>query len=190
LIASDLQFSGAGGLINLGLISADVSGQTLTLSTDTFANQGTVQAVNGSTLTISSANWANNAGTLVVDNATLNLDGTFTTPGLISRNGGTINVTGTWDNTGRNYSLTGTTGDFRLNGGTIRGGTLNQVGGVLRFSSSGSNILDALTVNGAMQLSESSAFVRLINGTSFTQADLTGSSSRLLMEGSTGTIRR
>jgi hypothetical protein len=143
--------------------------------------------LNGATLTISATNWNNATGTLAVNNGTLNLDGTFTDPGAISRTGGTINITGTWNNAGDSYLLSGSTGDFRLNGGRITGGTIAQDGGNLRFSSSGSNILDGVAISGALLLSETSAFVRLINGTSFTQADLTGSSSRLLIEGSTGT---
>jgi hypothetical protein len=186
IIGSDLQFSGLGTLINQGVISADIAGQTLTVSPDVFTNQATAQVLNGATLTISSASWSN-SGTLVVNNATLNLDGTFTNPGVINRTGGTINITGVWNNTGNTYALDATTGDFRLNGGRINGGTINQsAAGALRFSTSGSNILDAVTVNGTMQLSENSAFVRLLNGATFTQADLTGSSSRLLVEGTTG----
>jgi hypothetical protein len=187
IISSDLHFGGTGTIINQGLISADVTGQTLTVNPDTFTNQGTAQAINGATLTISATNWNNSTGVLLVNNGTLNLDGTFTNPGAINRTGGTINITGTWNNTGNSYLLSSSTGDFRLNGGTIRGGTVNQDGGALRFSASGSNILDAVTITGAMQLSESSAFVRLMNGATFSQADLTGASSRLLFEGTAAT---
>jgi hypothetical protein len=191
-ISSDLQFSGAGTLINQGQILANVSGGTLTINPDVFTNQGTVQAFTGSTVTISAQNWSNPTGTLsVINSGVLNLDGTFTNPGAISRDGGTINITGVWNNAGNTYALTGTTGDFRLNGGRIQGGTINQsANGRLRFSSSSANILDGVTVTGPLTLSETSSFVRLVNGTSFTQADLTGQSSRLLYEGTTGTTPR
>ncbi|MGH7937057.1 MAG: hypothetical protein ACREFG_00990, partial [Chthoniobacterales bacterium] len=140
---------------------------------------------NGATLTISSPNWTNAGGTLVLNNSTINLGGTFSDPGAISRTGGTINVTGTWNLS--NYLLSGSTGDFVLNGGTIKGGSLALDGGTLRFSNNGNNILDGVTVSGAMQLSASSAIVRLLNGTSFSEADLTGANSRLIVEGTTGT---
>ena len=184
-ISSDVQFSGLGTLINQGLISSDVAGQTLTINPDVFTNEGTLQATNGATLTISSPNWTNAGGTLVLNNSTINLGGAFTDPGAISRSGGTINVTGTWNLS--SYLLSETTGDFVLNGGTIEGGSLTLDGGTLRFSNNGNNILDGVTVSGAMQLSASSAFARLLNGTSFSEADLTGANSRLIVEGTTGT---
>jgi hypothetical protein len=175
-------------LINQGNIFADVNAATLTVNPDVFTNNGTVQAFTGSTLTINATNWSNPGGTLVaINSGVLNLDGTFTNPGAISRDGGTINVTGVWNNTGGSYTLNATTGNFRLNGGRINGGTINQsTDGGLRFSSSGSNILDGVSVNGPLTLSETSSFLRLINGTSFTQADLTGQGSRLVFEGTTG----
>ena len=187
LISSDLQFSGLGTIINQGLIAADLAGQTLTISPDAFTNQGTAQATNGGTLTIAATNWNNNTGTLGVNASTLNLGGTFTNPGAISRTGGTINITGLWDNTGLSYTLNSTTGDFVLNGGTLRGGTLNQSGGSLRANGSGNNILDGATVNGSLLLSGPSSFLRLQNAASFAQADLTGTNSTLTVEGTAAT---
>ena len=186
-IGSDLQFSGLGTLINQGVISADVSTRLLTINPDVFTNQGTAQAVNGATLTIAAANWNNNTGTLGVNASTLNLGGTFTNPGAISRTGGTINVTGLWDNTGLAYTLNASTGDFVMNGGVIRGGTLNQNGGSLRPNANGNNILDGVVTTGTLLLSNASSFLRLQNATSFAQVDLTGTNSTLTVEGTAAT---
>ena len=46
-MSSDLFFGGNGSITNAGTISADVSGQTLTISPDAFTNQGTARAING-----------------------------------------------------------------------------------------------------------------------------------------------
>ncbi len=60
---------GNGTLINQGVISADLSGQTLTINPTNFTNQGTLNAINGATLTLS-GNVTNN-GTIVVNASTL-----------------------------------------------------------------------------------------------------------------------
>jgi hypothetical protein len=71
-------------------------------------------------------------------------------------------------------------GALRLNGGALRDGTLTLSGGNLLITTSGNNRLDNVVVNGTLHLSENSAFLRLQNGSSFTQADLTGANSCLL----------
>ena len=185
-ISSDLQFSGLGTLINQGLISADVAARPLTINADVFTNQGTARAINGATLAINSANWSNPTGTLSVNASTLNLGGTFTSPGAISRTGGTINITGLWNNVGNTYTLNTTTGDFQLGGGTIRGGSIIQSGGALSFAANGNNILDAVAITGTLQF-PSGGFARLQNGTSFTQADVGGNNTFLIVEGTAAT---
>ena len=118
--------SSASSVVNDGVISADVSGQTLTISTNGFTNNGTTEAINGGILNIDSATWSSAAGTLNVDSSTLNLAGSFTTAGIgtVTRTGGTINLTGTLTNTGDTLTLNATTGSWRLLGGTVVGGTV------------------------------------------------------------------
>ncbi len=59
--------SASGSLTGQGLISAQTSGKTLTISAKiTFVNQGTLRAINGGTLRIGN-NWANNGTILMTD---------------------------------------------------------------------------------------------------------------------------
>ncbi len=195
-------FGGTNTLINQGIISADVSGQTLNINPDNFTNQGTLNAVNGATLTLT-GNVTNN-GTIVANgstlnlngtftggvsgvvnatNSTLNLGGTFTTVGLnqITRTGGTLTLTGTLNNAGSTFSLTPNLGVLTLNGGTISGGIVSNIGGdALAFSNSGSNTLSNLTVNGGFTIANGSGTVRLESGTQVTgTVNLTGTGSLL-----------
>ena len=136
-------FGAAMTLVNQGLISAEVSGRTITIQGPSYTNAGTLQALNGSGLNVTSTNWSNtgtitatnstlsfngtwsNTGTITANNSTTNLGGAFTFAGLgtFTRTGGTVNVTGTLDNTGATLTLNATTGSWNLAGGTINGGT-------------------------------------------------------------------
>ncbi len=177
---------GNGTLINQGIISADLSGQTLTINPVNFTNQGTLNAINGAILTLSGN--VTNSGTIVANASTLNLNGTFTggstgvvnatnsainlggnftTAGLnqITRVGGTLTLSGTLNNAGTNFALTPALGVLTLNGGTISGGTVDNTGGqALAFSNSGSNILNNVIVNGGLTISNSNGTVRLDGG--------------------------
>ena len=85
LISSDLQFSGLGTIINQGLISADLAGQTLTISPDAFTNQGTAQAINGATSRSRRPIGTTTPALFESTPRTMNLGGTFTNPGAINR---------------------------------------------------------------------------------------------------------
>ena len=210
-IGSDLWFSGDASILNQGTITADLNNQLLTINPDQFLNSGTVQSNNGGQMTISATNWTNqvggviqatgnsvvtfgnnwnNAGTVNLDSSMLNLGGNFETAdiGTINRTGATtLNITGAWDNSGVTYELNGTTGDYVLRGGSISGGTINQLGGELRFASNGSNVLDGTTINGGLNLSGASDRIRFLNGATYNgDANVTGASARMLFEGSTG----
>ena len=91
-IGGPQNFGGAMALANNGLISSQVSGRTITVSSTSLANSATgiLEATGGGILTINSTNWTN-AGTISVNAATVNLGGTFNATGGI----------GTWSNTGR-----------------------------------------------------------------------------------------
>ena len=117
-------------LINQGLISAETPGKILSISPTSFTNSGTAQATDG-TLAITAASWTNSGTLGVSGSGVLQLGGTFTSAGLgtINRSGGTINLTGIFDNTGATFALTAATGSFNLVGGTLRGGTVTAGGG-------------------------------------------------------------
>src|SRR4051794_2993614 len=129
VIGSSNFFGGAMALTNQGLISSQVSGNTLTVQPDTLSNSGTMQALNGGILTINPASTWSNAGTIALDaTSTVNLGGTFNTTGGIgtfsNTAGGTVNITGTINNTGNPLTLNNATGSWATQGGTLSGGTL------------------------------------------------------------------
>ncbi len=180
-------------LDNRGAITADIPARTFTVfpsGSNRFFNGGTMSAVNGASLTINAATWSNtaagrisatnstlsfsgnwtNAGTVTINNSTLNLGGTFTigSVGTLHRTGGTVNVVGTWDNAGNGFSFTPATGDWVLNGGTVRGGSLNFTGGAaLRFTNHGNNRFDNVTVNGPLVLDAFGARLGVLNAATF-----------------------
>jgi hypothetical protein len=74
-------------------------------------------------------------------------------------------------------------GTHQLNGGALKGGTWNQSGGTLLFSSSGSNKIDGATVTGTLDLSAAGSYVTFTNGGFFTgDAEVTGAGSDLYLE--------
>ena len=71
-------------------------------------------------------------------------------------------------------------GTFQLNGGTIQQGVWNLSGGQLSLSNNRNNRLDAVALNGDVNLTGSAHRVRLLNGASFTgDAMLSGTSAVL-----------
>ncbi|MGI8432952.1 MAG: hypothetical protein ACR2MW_11770, partial [Chthoniobacterales bacterium] len=173
-IKSELQFSGFGTLINQGLISADVSGQTLAVNPDVFTNEGTARAINGATLNITTP-FTQTAGSLTVNastitsNSALQINGGALTgfgqinaaiqnnallrPGL----GGTgLNVTGNVTLLGASqlsFQLGGLTqgsqyGFLNVNGTVALNGTL-LVSFVNSFQAASNNNFTVLTANSA-----------------------------------------
>jgi hypothetical protein len=139
------------------------AGNSLTLG-GTWSNTGTLDVVGG-TLTLDGT-WSN-SGQIQATGATVNLDGTFTTQGVgtLSRVGGTINVTGTMVNTNAVLTLNAATGDWRLFGGTIRGGSITLIdGAMLLMTTTSSSTLDGVTVNGPLDLSATSSQLSVLNG--------------------------
>jgi hypothetical protein len=135
-------------VINLGTISADAAGASITFAVDglfgTAINQGTLQALNGGTLntrnlenvglvsigsgsTLTLGGSWNNAGTIIATSATVTLGGSFTQAdlGTFNRTGGTVNLSGTLSG---GLTLDAATGSWNLSG-TISGGTVTTSGG-------------------------------------------------------------
>ena len=146
--------SGSGAIVNQGTISADVAGGLIAIGSNngTFSNTGTLETKNGSTLTLSGP-WSS-SGTITVNNSTVNLGGTFTTAGIgtINRVGGTINITGTLDNSATGpFNLNATSGSWNLqDGGGIVGGTVSTTGGSTLIANGGA--LDGVTLNGEVDV--------------------------------------
>ena len=150
---SSLSLSGTSFVVNQGLSVG--AGQTLTLG-GTWSNAvGSTIAATGATLNLgNSSNAWSNAGTITATNSTVNLGGSFTVAGLgsFTRSGGTVNLTGTLDNTGTTLALTATTGSWDLLGGTITGGTVTEAGGAELIFTNYGGTLDGVTFDNDLDL--------------------------------------
>jgi hypothetical protein len=194
-------------VVNSGTVSADLASQQLAINANRFTNNGVAKAVNGATLSISSSTWTNAAGGTIAgadgstvsfsgnwsssgtislaSGATLNMGGTFSTTGLnlnrITRAGSTtINLAGNLDNGSATLALTGTTGSFRFNGGTINGGTITRSGGADFIFTGGGGIFRGATLVGDASFTETNARVRLQDGGDFTGSATLSTSGALI----------
>jgi RHS repeat-associated protein len=144
-----------GTFVNRSTISCDGPGGRLTLSGTNWRNDGTIEVSNGGTANIggNGGSWTN-AGTISATNATVNLGGVFTVAGLgtFNRSSGTVNLTGTLNNTGTTLALNDTTGDWHLNGGMVNGGTVTESGSARLQFTNATNTLNAVTFNSDMDL--------------------------------------
>ncbi|HZZ42211.1 MAG TPA: dockerin type I repeat-containing protein [Tepidisphaeraceae bacterium] len=136
------------GLTNSGLISAQTSGQSLTLTGSNWSNLGTLQSLNGSTL---------------------NLAGTFTPPsiGTVITDGSPVNITGSLNANSTPLALSASL-PLGLAGGTITG-TINSPDStplIVRAFSGGT--LSAATVNAPVSVLVDAVLTASAN-TSFTQ---------------------
>ena len=123
---------------------------------------------------------------------TLNLGGGFTTAslqlGTLTHTAGTVNITGTLDNTGATLNLGTGTGPGTLtlaSGGTIKNGTIVAATGIGVTGSGGT--LDGVTYQGILDLSPTSASVFIkdgfTGGSGGATINLTGASSSLYSVG-------
>ena len=85
----------------------------------------------------------------------MNLGGAFTLAnlGAFNRSGGTVNLTGTLNNTNTTLALNATSGSWVLNGGTLLGAPMTANSGVSFIVQSGT--LDGVTVNGNLDVGNS-----------------------------------
>lgn len=137
-------------LINQGTISADVAQGEIKIGDQgpgTLINQGALSAINGGRLTLGGS-WSN-AATLSETNSTLNLGGAFTTAGLGSfgGTGGTVNVTGTLDNSAATLAIDASTWTLSSTG-RIVGGTITESAGARLVPMNGT--LDGVTLAGSL----------------------------------------
>jgi fibronectin-binding autotransporter adhesin len=167
-------------LINKGRVQFDPAtvGASLNISSQgagsRFRNEGKlVASSSGAANTINLNPPFTNAGTLIAGTGgIINLNGTFTRAdlGTFSNTGGTINITGTVNNTSSSLDLDNTTGSVTLAAGTIMGGTVTATGTAhLRPNTSSSNILNAVTLGiNVLDLMPNSSRVQLTGGTNLT----------------------
>lgn len=156
-----------------GIVQATGTNTFVSLTPQTFANTGTVEALNGGSVGIFPANSWNVTGTLRADgaNSVLTLGGTFrldTSNALTTLNGGLVNLGGTLDNTGRTFDVTadiGGTHNFRISNGRILGGNVTN-SNLLRFGSY-NNTLENVALDGSLDLSPDRSLVIVAGTTSF-----------------------
>jgi hypothetical protein len=151
-IGYDIDYGGPQNVsvINQGTISCDVSDGMITINAQPFANQGLAQALNGGGLALNDT-WSN-TGTLVASGGTLNLAGNFATAelGLINQTNGTINLTGTLNNSNATLTVNTASGAWVLNGGTVLGGAITTPGGASLVVNNGT--MNGVTVNGLLDV--------------------------------------
>ncbi|HEY1684350.1 MAG TPA: Ig-like domain-containing protein [Tepidisphaeraceae bacterium] len=151
--ASTINLSGTSYTIN---DPVNVSKGTLTIA-GTFTNSSTISLTSAATMNLTLTGTSSNVGVISENASTLNLRGDFaqTALGTISRTGGTINLIGTLENTGGTLALTSTSGPWYLDAGTIKGGTISESGtGQLLFTTQTASVLNGVTIDGNLDLSE------------------------------------
>jgi hypothetical protein len=185
-----------GAFVNKGVINVN-NGDVLTINASNFSNSGTVNVVNASALNIGQGGSWSSTGKINVTDSTVNLLGTVTQAELnsITRAGGLVDLAGTMDLAGGTLNVGGTTaiGGVLLTG-TIKNGTVHDGGLGLQFGTGffPAPTLDGVTYQGAVDLSEASARLTVLDaftvtGTSGTgpgTINLTGNNSNLTLTGS------
>ncbi len=162
-------------VVNQGVISADVSGGTISIEAQPFINEALAQGTNGGSLTINvlqndpsatlimngagtlslSGAWTN-AGAINATNVTVDLGGSFTLAalGAFTRSGGTVNLTGVLTNTSTTLALNAASGSWVLDGGTVLGGTITTAGGATLVVN-GTGTFNGVTMDGTLDVGSS-----------------------------------
>jgi RHS repeat-associated protein len=178
-------------VVNLGTISADTLGMSIIVNpSGTFSNQGRLSAVNGGTLDLNGT-WTS-AGSITATGGTLNFGGTWSNTGTIGSSGGILNLTGTLNNAGSTLALSGSSGSLNVVGGVINGGTVTASGGA-ELVIAGSSTLNALTLNGPLDLTANYAYAVVTEGLTLNGTASLGYQGRLYFNGTqtlggTGTV--
>ncbi len=121
-------------------------------------NQGTID-VSAATTSMNLYGTWRNEGVITLGQGTVTLDGTFSTSGLGSfrRSGGTVNLTGTLDNTNQTLTLNAATGSWQLAGGTILGGTVAATGGAALVPTNRGGTLNGVNLSADVQIPANTA---------------------------------
>lgn len=196
-----------GTLINEGLVDSDEPGEIVVSSTTGWTNEGTIRGRNGGnvelagvwtnneqvemvdsgTLTLS-GDWSN-LGTITATNSTVNLGGTFTLAdlGTFTRSGGLVNITGTFDNEA-GLTLDASTGNWRLFGGTVLGGTVTTGEGAELIATSSGGLLSGVTLATGMNVTTPGASFRVSNSLVLDATLTMGSATNMRFQGGDQTL--
>jgi hypothetical protein len=181
---------GTNTLTNNGLISADVAGGTLSITTPgnsgSFINNTTVQAVNGATLLLST-NVSNAGQILAGTGSTVTQNGVAITGGTVATSGtGALQVTSSGSNVLNGVNFSGTldlstlanTREQIINGATINGAVNIANGGILSLNSAATTAptagVQTIGGTGVINLNDASARLSIEgNGSTTLAAGLT-----------------
>jgi hypothetical protein len=162
---SVLSISGTGYTVNNSLSAT--SGQTLGLLGTWTKGTGVTITVTGATFGLGSTP---SFSGITLNNSTLDVQAKYALaqiqPLRAANNQLTIGSDGVLDDTGATLTLSATTGDLTLDGGTLKGGTVSASGGakvVVTQTSSGST-LDGVTLDSDLNLSSAGANCIVIDG--------------------------
>jgi hypothetical protein len=164
----------AGGSIRGGTVVTGAGSYTLPAGFNMILNGVTLTGtvITGAGTTLGTAGSWSSTGALQVVGGILNLNGTFTTAGMgtVTQTSGTVNLTGTLDNTGATLTLTAATGSWNLYG-TLKGGTYVSAGGALLMTSPGGT-LDGVTLNSGLDLTADGAGLHVLDGLTLNKVTL------------------
>ena len=173
---SVLRFEGNQTLGGAGAVVFDASGANNYVwveggdATLTIGPNATIRGQNGA---VGIGNGANrtvvNNGRIAADvmGGTINLQSaTFTNNSVLeAKNGGTLNLNTTINNSATGVMNASSNGVILMNNATVTGGTINTTsGGRFTATNSGGNVLNDVTVNGAIDLATTTGYIR-VNGT-------------------------
>lgn len=198
-IGSIYQASQATTIINQGTISSDRPGMGLTISPNTFRNQGIVEAINGGYINFAFDNlhtWSNPAGIFrVAGGGEIRLQGRFNLAdlGTYDGNDGRIIINGEANNVNTTYTLSPTGGSIYMGSqGRITGGTIASSGSSWLRVDNTTGLLIGVAANGDLGVGDNGRFLirnsLALNGT----VHLSGANATLQFESTqtlaTGTI--
>ena len=198
---------GGSSFTNAGTINASDAGASFGINSNSFTNSGKIDISNGDQLVISSfnsvdlsatsaisvgagsslvieifntsASWSSLGSITLASGSALDLRGAFTLAniGKIVNNGGSIDITGTLNNTGKTLDGSGGLGPVILDGGTVMGGIVKPTGvhfagNVGTFISVGT--LDDVTFDGPLNLTGQNENVELTGGSTIVGSSGTG----------------
>ncbi len=175
-------------LISKGTITAnlpvppEINYATAVYMTGRFTNEGTMTATAGHLYFqgYTDQPW-NNLGTVNLSGTgKLTMAGDFTRAqlGTLNRTGGTVNIAGTLDNTGRTLALNAASGDWHMiSGGKILGGTVTMADAALLIVPKGAAAaLESVNLQGTVQVTEGHL---MLNGDWLNNGTINATDSRL-----------
>lgn len=157
-------------------VAIDASNSVLTLGAGV-----TIRGQNGS---IGGQYFNSSANTSLINNGTISADVSGGTINMITaavsnnnileaKNGGTLLLSTDITGSGTSQIRASNNGTVRMNGISITGGNINTAtGGRLTASLSGSNVLNGVTINGAVDLATTQGGIRIVNGATFGGGDI------------------